>query len=119
MESWATGSLSLRTLHEDFYDINHDTEFEYILIEKAFRDPRILAVITEAAMKDHAMSQLLGLIQQGRFNEPKMPPHGVGTASPQNMGQGETGQALDAQGVPQSETIDAYANNQTGQPSPV
>jgi len=117
MESWATGSISLRTLHEDFYDINHDTEFEYMLIEKAFRDPRILSVITEAAMKDHAMSQLLGMIQEGRFNEPKMPPHGVGTRSQQNMGQGEMGQPLDAQGVPQGETIDAYGNSQTGQPS--
>lgn len=71
MDSWVTGSISLETLHTDFYGIDHLTESERMLIEKALNHPAVLQVITQEALKDAGMRDLLALIQKGQLNTPE------------------------------------------------
>jgi hypothetical protein len=85
MDSWVTGSISMETLHRDFYGIDYLTEHQRILIEKAMNNPAVLQKITEEALTDVGMRDLLGMIQQGAFNQPRKPEHGVGGESPENM----------------------------------
>ena len=85
MDSWVTGSISLETLHTDFYGIDHITEKQRILIEKALNHPAILKKITEEAITDVGMRDLLGMIQEGKFNQPRLPIHGIGGESNKYM----------------------------------
>ncbi len=85
MDSWVTGSISLETLHTDFYGIDYVTENERMLIEKALRHPAIMQVLTQEAMKDVGMRDLLGMIQEGKFNQPRKPLHGIGGEMNENM----------------------------------
>jgi len=61
------------------------TEKQRILIEKALNHPAILKKITEEAITDVGMRDLLGMIQEGAFNQPRLPVQGIGGESNKYM----------------------------------
>jgi hypothetical protein len=85
MDQWVTGSLSLETLHTDYYGIDHITERQRMTIEKLMRHPDVMNIMAQEAVSDVGMRDLLQYANEGAFNESKAPPHGVGTESNQNM----------------------------------
>jgi len=85
MDSWVVKSLSLETLHTDFYGIDHITEKERMLVERAMNHPAVIEVLTREALTDVGMRDLVGMIQEGKFNEPRAPLQGIGGRSNENM----------------------------------